>query len=557
MCGIFALCNNTIPHQNVIDSFNNGQNRGPEFSKLMNVSNQITIGFHRLAINGIDSISNQPFFINNVYLICNGEIYNHSSLFDILKIKPTTNSDCEIIIHLYLKYGIEQTLNLIDGVFSFFLIDLNNEHKAFIARDPLGVRPLFIVTNENSNHSDNIIMISSDVKSISPLVSKINSDNITNKYTINQFQPGTYSHLEIPMYPCDSTKIITSNKSYFTLPHSLLLNNPISNHNIDPVSTIHDLFLSSVKKRVNNTDRPIACLLSGGLDSSLVTSLVSSLLPNDKKLETWSIGLEGSEDLKYAKYVSNYLNTDHHEIILTEQDFFNEIPNVIYNIESYDVTTVRASIGNYLVAKNISENSRAKVIFNGDGADELFGGYLYTQNCPNPTEFDQETRRLLNNIAFFDVLRSDKSISSNGLEPRTPFLDKSLVSFYMMLPNEIKFKFHKISGKNIIRSAFDSLHNYLPHDVLWRKKEAFSDGVSKKERSLFQIIQENIRSYYNSQNINTTNISDIQLEKKYYKDIFDNCFPNSSQLIPYYWMPKYSSTEDPSARTIEIYDSAI
>ena len=192
----------------------------------------------------------------------------------------------------------------------------------------------------------------------------------------------------------------------------------------------------AVIKRVDNTERDIACLLSGGLDSSIICALVKK--HHKGTLHTWSIGFEGSEDLKYAKIVSDYLQTDHTEIIVSEIDFFDAIPEVIEKIESYDTTTVRASIGNYLVAKYISENSEAKVIFNGDGSDELAGGYLYFNACPNDEMFDEETRRLLKDIHRFDVLRSDKSISSHGLEPRTPFLDKELTRFYLSIPIEYR-----------------------------------------------------------------------------------------------------------------------
>jgi asparagine synthase (glutamine-hydrolysing) len=179
------------------------------------------------------------------------------------------------------------------------------------------------------------------------------------------------------------------------------------------------------------------------LDSSLITALVNQINKQengpDKKLETYSIGLEGSEDLKYARIVSDYLGTNHTEILLTEQDFIDAIPEVIYTIESYDTTTVRASIGNYLLGKYISKNSDAKVIFNGDGSDELCGGYLYMHKAPNQLEFDYECRRLLNNIYAFDVLRSDKCISSHGLEPRTPFLDRSWVQFYLSIDPKLRF----------------------------------------------------------------------------------------------------------------------
>ena len=306
-----------------------------------------------------------------------------------------------------------------------------------------------------------------------------------------------------------------------------------------------DMLTESVRKRLLS-DRPVACLLSGGLDSSLIASIVCSL--SNKQIETFSIGLSGSPDLKYAKMVADHLNTKHHEVIVTEEDFLNAIPDVIRRIESYDTTTVRASVGNCLIGKYISENSDAKVIFNGDGADELMGGYLYFYNCDNALKFDNECHRLLKNISYFDVLRSDRSISSWGLEPRTPFLDKSFVSFYLSLPLELRFK-KDVIEKKIVRDAFtSSLSPFLPNDVLFRKKEAFSDGVSAETRSWYKIIQEHLDNpefdgWFTEKN-------ELTKEQQYYKKIFDELYPNKDSVIPYYWMPKWCDTKDPSARTL-------
>jgi asparagine synthase (glutamine-hydrolysing) len=538
-------------HRNQIDSScEKGKNRGPEYSKVFSYENMY-LGFHRLAINGLDEVSNQPFLIDNILLVCNGEIYNYKKIIQELGFTPKTNSDCEVIIHLYLKYGIDYTLSLLDGVFSFVLVDLRQiddiDTKIYVARDPLGVRPLYQILS--SKKGDSTIMFSSEVKSMYSLYNSLRSEHVN--YNLSQFEPGSYS--EVTCLKDNTLRV--ENKKYFTFTPSFSLIDYCNQY--EPVNVrnnIYELFKNAVKKRVDNTDRPIACLLSGGLDSSLVCSLVSSFLKEKNPyniLETYSIGLENSDDIINARVVAKFLNTKHHEIVISEDDFFNAIDEVIYTIESYDVTTVRASIGNYLVSKYISENSNAKVIFNGDGADELFGGYLYTQNCPDAYEFDCETRRLLKDIHLFDVLRSDKSISSNGLEPRTPFLDKSLVNYYLMLPNEIKYIYHKKGGKNIIREAFDNSEKpYLPDSILWRKKEAFSDGVSTQKRSLFLILQEKIKAA-DMQNYGLLNGVDI--EKIYYKMIYDKHYPNTRNLLPYYWMPKYTSSNDPSARTIEIY----
>ena len=552
MCGIFSLFNNSIfTKAEVLLSFNKGKARGPETSNVIDFDvEKLFLGFHRLAINGLDENSNQPICINNTYLICNGEIYNHKQLCDKLKIDSQTNSDCEVILHLYFRYGISDTLTLLDGVFAFVLLDMNIS-KAFIARDPMGVRSLYQYTGGGENP---IHLFSSEMKSIYDLFAilresqdnnscDIQSNGVT-EYRITHFLPGTYSVLDTQTH-----ELVIKNKSYFLLPAPL----NIAFYGHMPVYlTLRDLFISAVQKRVDTTERPVAALLSGGLDSSLVASLASrSLLhKHNTKLETYSIGLADSEDIRNARIVAQFLDTKHHEIIVTEDDFFAAIPEVVYHIESYDTTTVRASIGNYLVAKYISEHSNAKVILNGDGSDELFGGYLYMQMCPNSFEFERETRRLLQDIYMFDVLRSDKCISSNGLEPRTPFLDRSLVEFYMSLPREMKYAFHKKGGKYCIRQAFADLSPaVLPTEILWRRKEAFSDGVSSLKKSLFTILQDKIKD----SGLVADDLSGVELEKAYYKQVFDKYYHGSDNVLPYYWMPKYSNTNDPSARTIENY----
>jgi len=548
MCGIFSLLNNSFLNDKLVSkSFNKGKNRGPEFSVLKKINILCEFGFHRLAINGLNEISNQPITINDVTLICNGEIYNYKELYQFINVEKTTDSDCEIIIHLYLLYGIEYTLQLLDGVFSFILCDARitenfDDTKLFVCRDPYGVRPLYHL--KPVIDKINIHCFASEVKMLIDLHTQIKDT-----HEIVHFQPGTYSLFLLPFRVSPVWETTISNKVYHTLGFtSCITSIHLSEKEI--MFTIKKLLTASVKKRVLNTDRPIACLLSGGLDSSLITALVNSFSPN---VETYSIGLEGSEDLKYAKIVATYLGTKHTEVVLTEQDFIEAIPEVIQTIESYDTTTVRASIGNYLLAKYISTHSEAKVIFNGDGSDEVCGGYIYMDYAPNELEFDRETKRLLTDIHKFDVLRSDKSISSNGLEPRTPFLDRTFVQFYQSIHPSIRHhKKSKQCEKYLLRKAFND-SQLLPEEVLWRKKEAFSDGVSKHTRSLFVIIQEYVNKLDTiPSSIYTFNEPDTQ-EKKYYRHLYESFYPNTEELVPYFWMPKWVNATDASARTLENY----
>ena len=616
MCGIFTLLNNdnVFTQQFVDEQFAKGRSRGPEFSILTNVMIRAQFGFHRLAINGLNTESNQPLREGDIVLICNGEIYNYKELYALMDIEPNTDSDCEVILHLYKKYGIEQTLQLLDGVFSFVLLDFSlslESSKLYIARDPYGVRPLYIlkptvnIKGDPKNAMSNIIAVASELKELSEFykvikqkndlietsylntrmnVLDVNSvTNMNSMHVIEQFTPGTYSEYFLPSTVSAKWTVEKENVRYHSMGFTSNIYDPLVTENT-VLKNIQYYLTNAVFKRCSTTERPIACLLSGGLDSSLIAALVNQYhvthgLPT---LETYSIGLAGSEDLYHAKIVADHLGTKHTEIIVTEEDFFNAIPFVIHTIESYDTTTVRASIGNWLLGKYISENSDAKVIFNGDGSDELMGGYLYMHKAPDSIEFDRESRRLLTDIYMYDVLRSDKSISSHGLEPRTPFLDRSWVQYYLSIPvNMRNHSLNKQCEKYLVRKAFSSefYKNHLddmllPELILWRKKEAFSDGVSKTSRSLYEIIQEYTDTMFEREhhvNINElTNKEDFiqhmcqtegivghliptTTEQYYYRKLFNNYYEGLYKILPYFWMPKYVNAKDASARTLDLY----
>jgi asparagine synthase (glutamine-hydrolysing) len=281
---------------------------------------------------------------------------------------------------------------------------------------------------------------------------------------------------------------------------------------------------------------------------------------SDKKISTWSIGMPGSEDIKYARLVAEHIGSEHHEIILSEKEFLSSIEEVIYSIESYDTTTVRASIGNWLISKTIRENSDCKVVFNGDGSDEVCGGYMYFHLAPNSIEFDKESKKLLENIHYFDVLRSDRSISVHGLEARTPFLDRHFVNTYLSInPNIRHHAKNKQCEKYLLRKAFDDT-DLLPKQVLWRTKEAFSDGVSSLEKSWFTVLQEHIADnvFKNDENIDSQkqyyvhNTPETQ-EQLYYRQVFESRFKGCEKVIPYFWMPNFTDAKDASARTLNIY----
>lgn len=513
MCGFSIFLNYDPDLLELIGS----QKRGGDDTQILHIDNLVFV-FHRLAINGIGSGS-QPFQRNGIVMVCNGEIYNHRQLYiDHCLPKPSTQSDCEVILSLYQKYGSLSFVNDLDGVFSFVIYD-SAVKRLLYARDRYGIRPMYI-----GHGNENQLVLSS---TLLPTCSFI--------HTFTQVPPSTGS-----IYHTTQNQHIRT-RNWF--------------RKSVPDMNVKDALTLAVRKRMMS-ERPIGCLLSGGLDSSLITSLVvrehvrNGGKPSD--IRTFSIGMKGSPDLKYAKLVADFLGTTHTQWEYEPDVFIKNIPNVIRDIESYDITSVRASVGNWLIARNIRETTNIKVIFNGDGADEVCSGYLYSMSAPSLADLEEDQKDLLKNIHFFDVLRSDRSISSHGLEARTPFLDKEFVNVYsnvniaLRAPKCVPGASQEqdcLLTKWYLRKQFDD-GTYLPKEVLWRTKEAFSDGISSMEQSWHTILKE----YYQS-SLGTT-------EGEVYRKIFESYFGNGfteGQIIPRYWMPKWSDTEDPSARSLNIY----
>jgi asparagine synthase (glutamine-hydrolysing) len=515
MCGIFFYKGGEIDYGALMAQFNHIKHRGPDnTSSYLQVKKNMFFGFHRLSVNGLDDTSNQPMNFEGIKLICNGEIYNYKDLITKYNFRYHSNSDCEIIIHMYLKFGIHKTVELLDGVFAFVLYD-EKKDEVWAARDMLGIRPLFIGKTETE------ICFASEMKTIHHIVP-----------TISQFPPGCY-------YNLNSGTITEWYQHKY---------DEINTNEEDVKISLRDLFLNAVKKRLLS-DRPIACLLSGGLDSTLV----ASILKKEREISTYAIGLEGSEDLKYARIAADYLKTNHTEIIVTEDEFLAAIPETIWMIESYDTTTVRASVGNYLVSKYIKSHSEDTVIFCGDVADEIFGSYRGFTKAPDSQSFKRENESMLKNIHYFDVLRSDRSISGAGLEARVPFADKEFLQFCMSLPSRYKMFDKTKIEKHILREAFKG---YLPDKLLYRRKEAFSDGVSSKSRSWFQIIQEFVDTKIDKDAVHDglyKHNPPYDKESLYYRNIFESYYPDQANIIPYFWKHPFCTEKDPSARLLDVY----
>jgi len=526
MCGIFAYFGDK-DDETLIEYYQEIQHRGPDDSKFVKITPKLKFGFHRLAINGLDSSSDQPLRLGKCLLICNGEIYNYAELRDKYEFDYQSHSDCEIILHLYKKFGLEESLKMLDGVFSLVLYD-GDLDEFFVARDRYSVRQLFYSFDlENSEE----IAFCSEAK-------------------------GLRFHGFITQFP--GGKWWRSSESEF---HSFFnFTYPRINYSEDKIlPMIREKFILAVKKRTMS-DKKIGSLLSGGLDSSLIAGVLAKFYPNRKNLETFSIGLPGSPDLEYAQVVATFLGTTHHSVEVTEVEFLGAIEEVIYVLGSFDVTTIRASVGHWLICQYIKNNSEVKVLYSGEYADEQNLSYLYGMMAPSPEEFQKESIRLLKDIGYFDNLRGDHCVSNAGLEARIPFADKDFMDFMMSInPKEKMFDNQGKMEKYLLRKAFED-QNLIPASVLWRRKNGFSDSVSDKNRSWSTIIQE----YVNTQ------VSDTEFKKSkgkyilcppqtkesyFYRKIFEKYYPSPHYyLTPYQWLPKWcGDVKDPSARVLNIY----
>lgn len=551
MCGILAtLCDPASP-VDVSSGFNALSVRGPDsraFIEYSTTNSTVSLGFHRLRINDLSSAGDQPMSVStpnnaNIHLICNGEIYNHNDLNINHNLSPVSNSDCETVLHLY-RHMLQETspnspdfvenvigvCQSLDAEFAFVIYDASRG-IIVAARDPYGVRPLFWGKGPNSSW-----LWSSEIKGIAGVATEV-----------TPFLPGSV------MIVNTNTRELISYTDYRPLSMNTL---PVSFHEDDAIIEIRSLLTNAVRKRVQVSERPVCALLSGGLDSSLVASLAASFLPKGH-LHTFSIGMHGSTDLVYAKQVAEHIGSTHTNITLSETDFLEAIEETIRVIESYDTTSVRASVGNYLVSAYIARHTDNKVVLNGDYADEVCGGYKYMALAPDSITFAKECTRLVDDIYLFDSLRSDRTICSQGLEARTPFSDPAFVRYYMSLPPAARMPTTKRMEKYLLRKAFEDT-KLLPEAVLWRRKEAFSDGVSHPENSWHRILQAHIESKVSDQDFTQRAIrfpfnTPALKETYYYRTIFESYYPgNLNRVIPYYWLPRFcGDLQDPSAREIK------
>jgi asparagine synthase (glutamine-hydrolysing) len=546
MCGIVGIFNITQP---VAQSRNKAlkmatkiRHRGPDWSGIF-CDDQAILAHERLSIVDVEHGA-QPLIdkLNGNVLAVNGEIYNHMSLKDKLKKEHLwqTKSDCEIILYLYDEYGPD-FVNMLNGMFAFILYDKKNG-RYFIGRDHIGIIPLYVGWDEKGT-----FYVASEMKAL--------NDYCTD---IQEFPPGHYllgsgkSKDFVRWYEPEWAEKIPKNA--LSLPD------------------LRQALEKSVKGEMMS-DVPYGVLISGGLDSSLIAAIASKYrkkrVESGDQEEAWwprlhsfAVGLEDSPDLKYARKVANYIGTVHHEIIFTIQEAFDAIRDVIYHLETFDVTTIRAATPMYLMARKI-KSMGIKMVLSGEGADEVFGGYLYFHKAPNDKEFYEETVRKLFMLSKYDCLRANKATAAWGVETRVPFLDKDFLDFAMGFdPSEKMCSGDKIE-KYVLRKAFEG---YIPEEILWRQKEQFSDGVGygwinylKKhaESAVTDEMMKNAKSRFPTQTPSSK-------EEYYYREIFNGYFtsPSAALTVPvgptiacstptaFRWSKEFAKMADPSGRSV-------
>jgi asparagine synthase (glutamine-hydrolysing) len=498
MCGIICALGVEIKSPGSLD------HRGPDGTERTKFG-RCSMEFARLSINDTSYAGMQPFLRNDKILICNGEIYNHKSFPFPIKM---SDSDCECLIPAIEKFGIHEVCKRIRGVFAFCYSDGNSLQ---VARDPLGVRPLFY-----TRPTINSICFASEVKSLLAYESKVEI-----------FPPGHFYDSEFDTFTC-----------YYQYSWD-----------------IKNVFEHAVRIRIENTDRAIGFLLSGGLDSSLVASIAKMQLK--KRIKTFSIGTGGetSPDVVAARKMATFLNSDHTEVLFDIEEGIKNLENVIWSLESYDTTTVRASVPMWLLSKHISENSDCKVILSGEGSDELFGGYLYFHYAPSVEDFTEENRRRLKLIHQFDGLRADRCTAAHGLELRVPFLDRSVVKFGMTMDQTLKMPKDGVE-KWYLRKAFEG---YLPDEILWRQKNGMSDAVGYAWVKAVKAHAESVVSdnefeaiKFLTRDHNPT----LTKEEALYRKIFWEKFgKDKDHLISEIWRPKWTTQTDPSATQLGVFST--
>ncbi len=520
-----GYCGSDADYESFSEGFEKTVSRGPDDSRIIDTGKGL-LGFHRLAIMGMTESGMQPFRLGENYVVCNGEIYGYEKMKSELEAKEyqfLSGSDCEILLPMYREYGVDM-FGMLDAEYALIIYD--GETKEYIAaRDPIGIRPLYYGYDKKGT-----IIFASEAKNIVGLCDKV-----------CPFPPGHYYKDGKFVCYCDIADV--------------------ESYNDDSLETvckkIHDKLLSGIEKRLV-ADAKVGFLLSGGLDSSLVCAAAAKV--SDKPIRTFAIGMsEDAIDLKYAKQVADFIGSEHTEVIITKEDVLANLEKVIALLGTYDITTIRASMGMYLVCRYIHENTDIRVLLTGEISDELFG-YKYTDFAPSAEAFQKEAQKRIRELHMYDVLRADRCISVNSLEARVPFGDLDFVKYVMSVDPEKKLNTYG-KGKYLLRHAFES-DGILPESILWREKAAFSDAVG---HSMVDDLKEYAEEYYSDEEFEKrcgmySFSRPFTKESLLYREIFEKYYPGQAEMVAAFWMPNKDwdgcNVNDPSARVLSNYGAS-
>ena len=571
MCSIMGYCGDTADLTKFKMGFERTISRGPDDCRIIDTGNGL-LGFRRLSIMGLTPSGMQPFALDGNYVVCNGELYGFEKVRADLRQKGysfASDSDCEIILPLYREYGTDM-FAMLDAEFACIIYDAA-KHEYIAARDPIGIRPLYYGYDE-----DGVILFASEPKNLVGLAGKIMpfppgcyyeggqfvryadaadpciketpaahpedvkiKASVTGKEAAQQPAIEQYSSDDIKQYCSDVSKQYCSD-------------------DIETACTnIREKLIAGVKKRLVS-DSKVGFLLSGGLDSSLVCAIAAKEC--EHPIRTFAIGMcEDAIDLKYARQAADFIGSDHTEVYMTPEEVTSTLEKLIELLGTYDITTIRASMGMYLVCKSIHEMTDIRVILTGEISDEIFG-YKYTDFAPSAEAFQQEAEKRVRELHMYDVLRADRCISVNSLEARVPFGDLDFVSYVMRLDPQMKLNTYG-KGKYLLRHAFEGC-GYLPDEILWREKAAFSDAVG---HSMVDYLKEYAETKYSDEEFTSrcelyTHARPFTKESLLYRDIFEKYYPGQAEMIVDFWMPNREwegcDVNDPSARVLSNYGAS-
>ena len=525
MCSIMGFCGSGVTFARFKECFDRTVSRGPDDTRYVDTGRGL-LGFHRLAIMGLHPEGMQPFELHGSYAVCNGEIYGFEKLREGLIAKGykfQSESDCEILLPLYEQYGTDM-FKLLDAEFALIIYDAKT--RGFVAaRDPIGIRPLFY-----GYLADGGILFASEAKNLVGLCEHI-----------MPFPPGHYYADGKFVRYADLTTVTEYSKD-----------------DLDTVcKKIREKLIAGVEKRLD-ADAPLGFLLSGGLDSSLVCAISAKLL--GKRIRTFAIGMDLDPiDLKYAREVADFIGAEHTEVIMTREQVLASLEEVVAMLGTYDITTIRASMGMYLCCKAIHEQTDVRVLMTGEISDELFG-YKYTDFAPSPEAFQQEAKKRVDELYMYDVLRADRCIAVNSIEARVPFGDLDFVKYVMSIDPKLKVNSYHM-GKYLLREAF-AADRILPEDILWRQKAAFSDAVG---HSMVDDLKEYAESLYTDEEYEEKRkqysfATPFTKESLLYRELFEKYYPGQAEMVKDFWMPNKDwegcDVKDPSARVLSNYGAS-